>query len=171
LDLDNFWDGSTTYNSLTALLSGSGYHLATLADFAVLQASIPAAAANYAAEALIAGGNYWNNPHPGWDRELLWGIYEDANSGDGVSWAWKHRYDTSWNFAANQTTASMPLRQVNSAHQDLGAWVVADRVLSATALPEPISLLVWVGIVMMGGVAAAARRRRSEDVSVADHGA
>ena len=42
LDLDNFWDDTSTYNSLIALLDGSGFHLATLAELTALQASIPA---------------------------------------------------------------------------------------------------------------------------------
>jgi hypothetical protein len=32
LDLDNFWDGSNTYNSINSLLVGSGFHLATLTE-------------------------------------------------------------------------------------------------------------------------------------------
>lgn len=57
LDLDSFWDGTTTYNSLIALLAGSGFHLATLEELSALQLSMPAVPANFAAEVVIVGGN------------------------------------------------------------------------------------------------------------------
>ena len=48
LDLDSFWDGTTTYNSLISLLDGSGFHLATLPELEALLLSMPAVPANFA---------------------------------------------------------------------------------------------------------------------------
>jgi hypothetical protein len=58
LDLDNVFFTDHTYNTVVALLSGSGFHLANLAEIQALQASIPAAPANFSAEAAIVGANY-----------------------------------------------------------------------------------------------------------------
>jgi hypothetical protein len=73
LDLDNFWDGSNTYNSINSLLVGSGFHLATLTELNTLQASIPAVPANFDSEVVILGGNYLGIPNnPGVVRDLMW---------------------------------------------------------------------------------------------------
>ena len=158
LDLDNFWDSTTTYNSLVALLSGSGFHLATLSDLTTLQASIPAIPANFASETLIAGGNYVGNPHPGADRPLMWGIYEDGNPGNGVSWSWKFNTDLLWNFTTDIIAATSALQSANPVNQDLGAWVVSDGVLQAP-VPEPATLTMF-GLGALGFAGAALRRRR-----------
>ena len=53
LDLDNFFASSETYNSISALLVGSDFHLATLRELQTLQASIPAVPANFLSEAAV----------------------------------------------------------------------------------------------------------------------
>ena len=85
LDLDNFFDATSTYDSIVALLSGSGFHLASLAELQGLEASIPAIPANFASEVPIVGGNYAGSPHATGTRNLMWGIYEDGNPGRVVT--------------------------------------------------------------------------------------
>lgn len=130
LDLDEFWDVEDTYASLTALLAGSGFHLATLPELLALQASLPADSGDFASEVLVVGGNYIGNPHPGDDRPLMWGVYEDGDASDGVSWSWRRPTETSWGFTANPVGVHDPLPLYEPFHQDLGAWVVTD-------VPEP----------------------------------
>ncbi|QDT31066.1 PEP-CTERM sorting domain-containing protein [Thalassoglobus polymorphus] len=156
LDLDNFWDVTSTYNSIDSLLAGSGFHLATLPELNILQASIPAVPANFSSEVVILGGNYVGNPHPGTDRELIWGIYNDGNSLDGISYSWKYDGYTNWNFATNALSANQSLRSANSNNQDLGAWVVAD---SVSAVPEPSSLALFGIGACVAGIGATRRRR------------
>lgn len=134
LDLDNFWDGASTYNSITSLLAGSGFHLATSSELAALQASIPAITSNFATDATITGGNLSNNPDIA--RNLMWGIYDDGNASDGVSWSWKFDYDTSWSFSYNVANTTTALSNYNP---DLGAWVVSDNTIPVS-LPSAISL-------------------------------
>lgn len=156
LDLDNFWHGTSTYNSITSLLSGSGFHLATLTELSVLQASIPATPANFASEVLILGGNYTGNPNNnGYNRNLIWGIYEDGNSADGVSWAWKFNTDTTWNKTTNIMLAGTQLAD----YSDLGAWVVAD---SISAVPVPSSMALMVIGACVCGVGGEYHRRRTK---------
>ena len=119
LDLDNFWDETSTYNSLIALLNGSGFHLATLTELTALQASIPAVPANFATELVITGGNNTT-------RQLMWGIYEDGNPADGISYAFKEEGEGAfeWFTQINQTTATAIFSTVNPVFKDLGAWIV-----------------------------------------------
>ena len=163
LDLDNFWEDGSTYASLTTTLAGSGFHLATLSELTVLQSSIPAIPANFAAETLIAGGNYLGNPMPGVDRGLMWGIYEDGNSLDGVGYSWKYDFDTSWNTFINQTSSTAVLGGVNGSNRDLGAWVVSDAPLVAQT-PEPASM----ALLAMGGSLLAFRRKLNRRRPTAD---
>lgn len=165
LDLDNFWDGTTTYNTLTALLMGSGFHLATLADLEPLQLSIPAVPANFSSEVAIVGGNYVGHPHPGDDRALMWGIYEDGDSGDGISYAYKYSIDLSWHFLSNSVGANQLLSVVNPFSQDLGAWIVQDTY----DVPEPTSMALFGLTAMTMGIGIRRRERKSgltEDAQV-----
>lgn len=134
LDLDNFW-GGTTYNSLNALLSSSGFHIATTAELAGLQSSIPAVPANFASEVLVVGGNYVGHPTAGISRNLIWGIYEDGNAADGVSYSWKFDTDTNWNFSSNSVGVNDAFTSQNP---DLGAFVVAN-----APVPEPGTWLLF----------------------------
>jgi hypothetical protein len=137
LDLDNFWDATSTYNSIVALLAGSGFHLANLTELSALQSSMPAIPANFTSESVIVGGNYFGNPAPGADRNLEWGIYQDGNAADGVSYSWK---DAGWNFGFNVVGASTTLRSINTRSQDLGAWIVSDAVINPTPVPAALPL-------------------------------
>jgi hypothetical protein len=147
--LDNFWDATSTYNSIAALLTGSNFHIATTAELLVLQASIPAVPANFAAETLIAGGNYIGNPHPGVDRGLMWGIFEDGDISPRISYSWKFDTDINWNVATNAIAATDTLRSQNTLSQDLGAWIVSNGPLGGTA-PEAASLAVWSVLIVLG---------------------
>jgi len=155
LDLDNFWDDTTSYNSLTSSLVGSGFRLASLSDLADLQLSIPAIPANFAAEVTIVGGNNVS-------RNLIWGIYEDGDSSDGVSYSWKDDSDVVWNFTFNAVSESAFFFSSNSTDRDLGAWVVAENVdIVPAAVPVP-TLSFWGLAILMGLVlifAANARRK------------
>jgi hypothetical protein len=141
LDLDNFFFTDTTYNSLIPLLSGSGFHLATQAELDALGLSIPAVPANFAAEAAILGANYPGSPHAPGGRSLMWGIYEDGDPSDGVSYLYRYDYDTSWNYSPNVVAAGNILRLENNFAQDLSAWVVADAANTKAPEPGTITLL------------------------------
>jgi len=138
LDLDNFW-GTTTYDSLSSELAGSGFHLATLPELMALQSSMPAIPANFSSDAAIVGGN--DNTLPDFERRLIWGIYEDGNADDGISWSFKYSNDTTWNYQDNLLTRT---KAFSDANPDLGAFVVAD---SMTSVPEPPTLaLMCLGL-------------------------
>jgi len=161
LKLDNFWNHTDTYNSVVATLTGSNFHLATLSDLSALQASIPAIPANFTAESIISGGNYiagGGNPLSPANRDLMWGIYEDGNPSNGVSYSWKYGSDISWQFGPNSVSASQLLYTANSFNQDLGAWVVSNSVLTVT--PEPSSL-VLLGTAVSVGLVWRRRRQRN----------
>ncbi|MDB5800465.1 MAG: hypothetical protein JWL63_1404 [Rhodocyclales bacterium] len=146
LKLDNFWN-TTTYDSLTASLVGSGFHLATLGQLQALQTSMPASPAAFSYDTHVVGGNYMGNPAPGMDRSLIWGIYEDGNAADGVSYSWIYDTDTTWNFGPNSVAHNAQLKNANASNQDLGAWVVSNSVLAS--VPEPASLAL-VGVAFAG---------------------
>jgi hypothetical protein len=94
---------------------------------------------------VILGGNYLGIPNnPGIIRDLMWGIYEDGNSSDGISYAFKYGHSTNWNLNANVLLADGAFDNGVDARKDLGAWVVADSVV-----PEPSSIIL-LGI---GGIA------------------
>ena len=151
LDLDNFWDTTSSYNTITTLLSGSGFHIANAGELIALQESIPTSTATFASEVIIIGGNFLGNPHPGLDRELMWGIYDDGNNAsDGVSYSWRHDYDNGipWLYGGFISDISI-LSSFNSTYQDLGAWVVEDSVV-------PVPAAVWLfgsGLIALIGLA------------------
>lgn len=139
LDLDNFQDGVTTYNSLVSLLVGSGFHLATLPELEALQQSMPAIPANFAAEAVIVGGNHTS-------RNLMWGIYEDGNSSDWVSYVYRYGTDDAWqNGVTNAVDPSEILSLHNDTFNDLGAWIVEGEAHVA----KPVPALNWQGIAVL----------------------
>jgi hypothetical protein len=140
LDLDNFWDSTSTYNSITSTLSGSRFHLANMIDISKLQLSIPGVPSNFSNEVLIVGGNYIGNSRPRHDRNLMWGIFEDGNSADGVSWSFK--FDTTgyfWSYGFDDVMPGATLLSVDP-HRDLGAWVVSNRVIPLPPVPIPAAL-------------------------------
>jgi hypothetical protein len=155
LDLDNFFfDNTATYNSIVILLAGSGFHLASITDLLLLTGSIPAVPANFNAEAVVVGANYAGSPHATGTRSLMWGIYEDGNSADGVSYVYRFGSSTFWNMGSNLVSATAALNSVNSTDSDLGAWIVAD----AAEVPEPVgAALVGLGLAW----AALLRRKRT----------
>jgi hypothetical protein len=117
-------------------------------------ASIPAIPANFNAEAVIVGANYPGSPYATGTRSLMWGIYEDGNSTDGVSYVWRFSTDTNWGVGANLISATAVLNAVEATHKDLGAWIVAD----AADVPEPTgAALVGLGLAW----AALLRRKRA----------
>jgi hypothetical protein len=74
----------------------------------------------------------------------MWGIYEDGNSLDGISYAYRYDTMTSWSIGNNAIGANTVLRNGNSAEQDLGVWAVG----SAQTVPEPGTLsLLGIGLV------------------------
>jgi hypothetical protein len=154
LDLNNVFFTNHTYNTVNTLLAGSGFHLATLSELQALQASIPAVPANFAGEAPIIGANYAGSPFATGSRDLAWGIYEDGNALDGISYSWKYAGDLSWNFTGNAVGQSNALMSVNSTDQDLGAWIVGN---GSSAVPEPGTF----GLLGLSLVGAAAFRFRS----------
>jgi hypothetical protein len=177
LDLDNFWDETSTYNSIVTLLTGSGFRIARTSELEGLQASIPAIPANFSAEALIVGGNYIGNPHPGSDRDLMWGVFDDGDSSDGVSYSWKFGSDVSWGFYTNRLSPFTSLRSLSTSSQDLGAWIVGNGKKEAPkekeekpgskgeqggkknpTAPEPVSLAIWSLIGLCFGTAGCRRR-------------
>jgi hypothetical protein len=152
LDLDNFFTGYS-YNSVEALLVGSGFHIATYDEVLALEASIPAVPANFAAEAAIIGANYPGSPHALGLRSLMWGVY--ASAGTEVYYAYRYGGDTNW-WSNGASIGKADLLSVeNPQEQDLGAWVVAD---AASGVPEPGTF----GLLAAGlGVAALRRRMRA----------
>jgi len=156
LDLDNFFFTSTTYDSLLPLLSGSGMHLATLSELNGLQASIPAIPANFAGEAVIVGGNYSGSPNATGSRDLIWGIYEDGDPTNGVSYSWKYGSDSGWNFATDIVSQSAVFPDANSTERDLGAWIVSTTTFSP--VPEPGTM----GIVLLGLASLTAWKHRKQ---------
>lgn len=158
LDLDNVFFTGHTYNTINALLAGSGFHLATLTELQALQASIPANPATFYAEAPIVGGNYAGSPHATGSRGLIWGIYEDGNALDGISYSWHYENEAIWNFGPNTVGPDQTLQSANSFDQDLGAWVVGGKVASAVPEPGTFSLL---GLTIAGVAALRVHRRKA----------
>ena len=156
LDLDNFFDETSTYNSLIALLNGSGFHLATMGELTALQASIPAIPENFASEVVITGGNNTS-------RQLMWGIYEDGNPIDGVSYAYKYD-NSSWLLGFNIIAADIIFSITPSSDNDLGAWIVEGDVQSTTySVGGTVSGLTGTGLVL--------RNSGGDDEAIAGNGA
>ena len=105
---------------------------------------------------VILGGNYLGIPNnPGITRDLMWGIYEDGNSSDGISYSYKYGHNTDWFLAANVLLADGAFDNGVGDRQDMGAWVVADSVV-----PEPSSLaLLGIGGIALVGYGY--RRKRT----------
>jgi hypothetical protein len=68
----------------------------------------------------------------------MWGIYEDGNPADGVSYSWKFDTDVSWQFGFDVIASNTVLTDAAGDNQDLGAWIVSNNPLST--VPEPSSL-------------------------------
>ena len=152
LDLDNFYLGYT-FNSVKTALIGSGFHIANEAEMLGLESSIPIVPANFAAEAAIVGGNLAAN---GGTRDIIWGVYDDENGGN-ASYTFKGPSSTLWGNALGAIDPdSLFSLQNGSQHNDLGAWVVSDNVISAV----PVPAAVWLfGTALIGFVGMSRRRK------------
>lgn len=156
LDLDNLFFTNHTYNTINALLDGSGFHLATFSELEGLQASIPAIPGNYASEASIIGANYPGSPFSTGSRDLAWGIYEDGNPSDGVAYSWKYSNDSEWNVYESGVDQNLEIRFANAQDQDLGAWIVGN----SSPVPEP-GTFGLLGLSFVGAAAFRFGRRRA----------
>lgn len=158
LDLDNFWDATTTYNDVESMFASTNFHIATLSDITALESSIgtPSGAA-FATTAFIVGGNYVGKPGFG-DRDLLWGAFDDG-SGSATVTDYAYQYvDQGWQHGDDATNKSATLRSHNSTSQDLGVWVVSNNAI--TAVPLPAASTMGFGMMALVGAGVLIRRRR-----------
>lgn len=155
LDLDNFlnYNGNPqSFDSLTTLLAGSGYRVATLADVQALNSSMTSSSDTWLTMAQIMGGNYAGSSHMPGNRSLMWGIYEDAGT---VDYAYRFSSDSEMHYAPD---INLSFTEIFSDRGlgDLGAWVVSD---ASAATPEPGSVfLLGAG---MAGLAIGRRRAKN----------
>jgi len=159
LEFNSFWNSTNTYNSIVSLLTGSGFHLATLPELQALQASVGADPAAFLNDAQIMGGNYAGRPDApnGVAFGMILGIYEDGNASNGLPISWRTETDTAWNFYPNLVPSDVTLQSYGS---NLGAWVVSDSASAAIPNPEPSSLaLLGLGAVSLIGYARRQRRK------------
>lgn len=154
LDIDSFWNTANTYNTITTLLSGSGFHIANFQEIDDLQLSMPAIPSTFTDDAVIVGGNYVGHLTHTDPRDIIWGLYNDDDQNTTINVGLAHRLGTAtiWTTAPSTVNPNTQLADWNTTYKDLGAWVVSDA-------PVPIPAAVWLFGSGLIGLIGLARRK------------
>lgn len=148
LDIDNFFNadasvGMTGYEMVAAAQT-LGFAVANTADIHQLLDSLPGLTTNWLNYTSVIG----SAPH----RNLIWGIYDNANTAAAFDWAFAYQGDPEWSFSGGDDgftiAAGNPVGNI-----DLGIWAYRP----ATSIPEPATYAML--LVGLGLVGFAARRR------------
>jgi hypothetical protein len=155
LDLNSFYGWTSgpfsgeSYNTWQSKLSGTDFHIATVADMAELVTNAPAVPAQWLSDATVMGAA--TTP-----RQLIWGLFDDGTTGTYAAWEWKYSDDTSWNTSHDVYDKNSAVGNVNPSltDRDLGIWTVSNNVIATVPVPSAI-LLFGPGL---AGLAALRKR-------------
>ena len=140
LDLDNFFSTAFTFNSMKAVLAGSDFHIATVAEMQSLGASMDGGAATFAHDVEIVGGNYPGGAHSHGLRAVMAGLFDDGGKGPEVGNAFRFDISTDLVLRLDFYGPDVPVAAIA---EDYGIWVAGSR----QSVPEPQSLaLVLAGL-------------------------